>query len=365
MSTIPILSDPALRAQCTRFLSGHPPRSQREWLAIMAESPLADLAIDLYNNGPAISQIEGEVAELLGKPAALFVHKGIVAQQIALRIWADQRGRQAVVLHPQCHIACDEDTAYQQLSGLRGKTVGSDNLPFTVADLSDIHEPLAALTIELPLRRAGFKLPSWDELTALADWARERNVPLHIDGARLWECTPYYQRTLAEIAALADSVYLSFYKGLGGLGGCVLAGSEAFIAAARAMLKRYGAELFRSFPYILTAHYGLQTYLPKMASYYERACSLASALAVLPGVAIAPSPPQTNAFQLYLPCDGPALRQAAAQIAHEQQIWISGWFSPTAVPNLSMLEVSIGDASAALSDREIVAVIAQLCGLAA
>jgi threonine aldolase len=360
-STPPLLSDPALRAQCTRFLSGNPPRSQRAWLELMSSSPLLDLAIDQYNTGPAITQLEQEVATLLGKPAALFVHKGVVAQQIALRIWADRSGRRAIALHPKSHIAFDEDNAYQRISGLLGLPIGRDNAPFTLADLTTIREPLAAVTIELPLRQAGFKLPSWAELNALAAWAKTQGIPLHIDGARLWECAPYYEHTLAEIAALADSVYVSFYKGLGGIGGCALAGSEEFIATARSMLTRYGAAIYRVFPYVLTAYHGLQTALPKMATYYARAKSLATALVALPGVHIAPNPPQTNAFQLYLPGEVAALERAAAQIAQEQQIWLFGWFSATAVPGLSMAEVSLGDAIEALSDAEIVATVEQLC----
>lgn len=364
VSTPPPLDDPALRAQCTRFLSGNQPRSQREWLQIMAASPLAELPIDQYNAGPAIAQLEREVAALLGKPAALFIHKGVVAQQIALRIWADRSGRRAVALHPKSHIAYDEDDAYQRISGLQGVVVGGDHAPFTAADLAKIREPLAAVTVELPLRQAGFKLPSWDELAAIATWASVRGVPLHIDGARLWECAPYYGRTLAQIATLADSVYVSFYKGLGGIGGCALAGSEDFVASARALLTRYGAEIYRVFPYVLAAHHGLQTHLPKMAGYCARAQSLAAALSALPGVAIAPNPPQTNAFQLYLPGELAQLRQATARIAHEQRLWLFGWFSPSAIPGMCMGEVQIGDAAEALSDAEIVAAIGRVCGAA-
>jgi hypothetical protein len=77
--------------------------------------------------------------------------------------------------------------------------------------------------LELPLRDAGFVLPSWEELSAVVEAARERDAVVHFDGARLWESTTHFGRPLDEIADLADSVYVSFYKSLDGLGGAALA----------------------------------------------------------------------------------------------------------------------------------------------
>ncbi|MGH2482711.1 MAG: threonine aldolase family protein, partial [Ktedonobacteraceae bacterium] len=210
-----------LRASCQRFLSGHLPRTQRTWLAEMAASPLADLRLDSYNEGPAIALLEEEVAARLGKEAALFIHKGVTAQQMALRVWTDRSGKRAVALHPKSHIDLDERQAYERLHPIVGLRVGAEHHPFTLQQLQALHEPCGAIVIELPLRRAGYKLLPWEELVAISTWAHEEGIPLHFDGARLWECAPFYGRSYADIAALADSVYVSFYKGLGGLAGCI------------------------------------------------------------------------------------------------------------------------------------------------
>lgn len=77
--------------------------------------------------------------------------------------------------------------------------------------------------LELPLRDAGFVLPTWEELTEVVEAARERDAVVHFDGARLWETTVHFGRPLDEIAGLADSVYVSFYKSLEGFGGAALA----------------------------------------------------------------------------------------------------------------------------------------------
>jgi hypothetical protein len=80
-----------------------------------------------------------------------------------------------------------------------------------------VAEPLAALLVELPQREIGGLLPAWDDLVAQVGWARDRDTAVHLDGARLWEAAAGYERSPAEVAALFDSVYVSFYKGIGAL----------------------------------------------------------------------------------------------------------------------------------------------------
>jgi hypothetical protein len=83
--------------------------------------------------------------------------------------------------------------------------------------IADELASLGSVTVELPLRDADLQLPSWDELSTFSATARERGARVHLDGARLWESADHLGHTLAEIAALADSVYVSFYKILGAM----------------------------------------------------------------------------------------------------------------------------------------------------
>jgi len=349
-----------VRDLCQRALSGHRRQSIRETLEALGRSSLAELPRDIYGEGEAMQALEREVAALLGKPAAVFMPKGVIAQQAALRIWTDRSGLRTVGLHPKCHIDLDERSAYERLHGLAAVRLGQDHQPFAAADLEAAAEELGAVTVELPLRRAGFKLPDWNGLVAIADWCRQRGVPLHFDGARLWEAQPYYGRPLDEIAALADSVYVSFYKGLGGLGGSILAGPADFVAAARVWQGRHGGTLWTAFPFIISAAEGLKRHLPRMAAYRERACRLADRLGHLPGVEAVPARPHTNAFQLYLPAPVKALDAAHLALARESRVWLFGRFTETMLPGLTMAEISIGDAVEDLSDDEVVALVARL-----
>ncbi|GGF25659.1 threonine aldolase [Aliidongia dinghuensis] len=353
-----------VRDLCRRALSGHRRETIREMLDRLGRSPLAALPRDIYGEGEAMQALERDVAALLGKPAAVFMPKGVIAQQAALRIWTDRSGLCTVGLHPKCHIDLDERSAYERLHGLAAVRLGLDHQPFSVADLEAAAEELGAVTVELPLRRAGFKLPDWDALVAIADWCRARGVPLHFDGARLWEAQPYYGRSLAEIAGLADSVYVSFYKGLGGLGGSILAGPTDFVAAARVWQTRHGGNLFTAFPFVISAAEGLQRYLPRMAAYRARACGLAEALSALPGVEAVPAAPHTNAFQLYLPATTNALDAAHLDLARASGVWLFGRFAETALPRLAMTEINIGDAAEDLSDGEVVELVGRLVRVA-
>ena len=207
---------------------------------------MASQAPNSYGEGKAIAALECEVAEMLGKEAGVFVMKGIIAQLTAMRVWCDRSQVRTVVLHPQSHIDIDEGDAYERLHLLHGIRLGGHG-PFTVADLEGVHERPGVVVVELPLRRAGFKLPTWEELSAISDWCRQDVPPL--DGARLWECASFFEHSYAEIAALANSVYVSLYKGLAGFAGCVLAGPADFIAETKVWKKRHGGDLPTAFPY--------------------------------------------------------------------------------------------------------------------
>src|SRR5690606_33133575 len=168
---------------------------------------------DLYGNG-VVAALEQRVAGLLGTQDAAFFPTGTMAQQVALRCWAGRTGDPAVALHPLSHPEVHERNAFSQVSGLRPVRITNEPRLPTAEEVRDFEEPFGALMLELPLRDAGFVLPTWEELTEVVDAAREREAVVHFDGARLWECTEHFGRTLAEIAGLADGVYVSFYKSL-------------------------------------------------------------------------------------------------------------------------------------------------------
>ncbi len=329
----------------------------RERLAGLIALPESDGYPDVYGAGDPVTTLERRVADLLGKPAARFVVKGVIAQQAALRTWTDSSRTGTVALHPSSHVDFDELGAFERLHPLRGVRLGGKR-GFGVAELAEVGEPLGAVVVELPLRNAGFALPEWEDLVAVSRWCREHGVPLHFDGARLWESAPYYGRGVHELADLADSVYVSFYKGLGGLAGCALAGSEDFLARATPWLTRHGANVYASFPYALAAIDGLNRYLPRMSAYRARAITLAAAIAEVRGVTV--GEPQTNGFRVFLPGSPGSLRTAHLRLAERTGTWLFPGAVETDVPGLSAVEVVVGEATSAITDAEAAALFADL-----
>src|SRR4051794_7804002 len=260
-----------LQRSSTRSLAWRGPGLARLRLERLLAAVAEDERPDIYGEGDRIEALEARVAALLGKEAAVFMPSGTMAQPIALRIWAGRNGTRTVAFHPTCHLELHEQKGYQLLHDLHGRLVGDANELLTLDDLEQIHEPVAALLIELPQREIGGRLPDWDGLTAQTDWARGRGIALHMDGARLWEAAPFYGRPYDEIAALFDSVYVSFYKGLGGLGGAALAGPQDLVDEARVWQRRHGGNLVTLMPYVVAAELGLDEELPRMPEYLAKA----------------------------------------------------------------------------------------------
>lgn len=343
----------ALFLRCERFLNGHPPRSLRDELAALAESAGAEEEPDRYGEGALISDFEAEIARLLGKETAVFMPSGTMAQQIALRIWAERSGRRNVGFHPTCHLEIHERKGYAALHGLTGVLIGDPGALITMRDLDATPEPLAALLLELPQREIGGQLPAWDDLVEQTQWARARGAAAHMDGARLWESAPGYGRDYAEVAGLFDSVYVSFYKGVGAIAGAALAGDANFIAQARHWLRRHGGNLIHLYPYVLSARANLHERLPRFPEYHRRAITIAAALSEVEGVALKPDPPHAHMAHVYLRGDAEALLEASADLARDERVALFTWLRPSEVPGYVVFEMGVGDGAAAFTPDEI------------
>ncbi|WP_234482626.1 MULTISPECIES: low specificity L-threonine aldolase [unclassified Streptomyces] len=308
-----------------------------------------DEQADLYGDG-VVAALEERVAALLGTEAAAFFPTGTMTQQVALRCWAGRTGNPTVALHAMSHPEVWERGAFTAVSGLRPVRVTREPRLPTAEEVRGFEEPFGALMLELPLRDAGHVLPTWEELTEVVEAARERDAVVHFDGARLWETTHHFGRSLSEIAELADSVYVSFYKSLAGFGGAALAGPKSLVDEARTWRHRYGGAVFQQFPTALSALIGLERELPRLPDYVAHAHVVAAALregfaAAGPAWArVHPEVPHTHEFQVWLPYDADVLAEAATRQAERTgtMLFVGAWAQ--AGPGLSRTEVTVGAA---------------------
>lgn len=305
---------------------------------------------DKYMSGALFDELHEKLRDILGAEAALYLPSGKMAQMIAMKIHTTHHHCSRIAIHPRSHLEEYEARAYSELWGLSAVQFGGyDRLPLA-ADLDNIKEQLGAVAIELPMRKLGCLLPSWEELCAISNSARQRSIPLHLDGARLWESQPFYERPHAEITSLFDSTYVSFDKGLGCLAGGALIGTSEFIEEAKIWQRRAGGRSLRSFPNILSALQGLEKRLPLMRDFHLKAKNLATEIDKLPGVSVSPQPPHANAFFVSFKGNRASACEARDRVHSETGLWLFDDVIACVDQSMIRIEVTIRGAGLALEN---------------
>ena len=323
---------------------------------------------EVYGRGALVEDFETEVSTLFGMPAARFMPSGCMAQPIALRIWSDRAGNATTAFHPTSHLQLHEELGYRELHGLSAHLIGDASRPTTAADVAAALGPggvaektgLASLLVELPAREIGGQLPTWEELVELSELCRNQGIRLHLDGARVWQAAPAYGRSLSEIAALFDSVYVSFYKDVGALPGAMLLGPRDFIEEAAIWQRRQGGTLYTAVANIVSARLHLADCLERMPQLTERARQVAALFIVQARASVIPDPPQTSMFHLRLEGEEDELLVARDRVARETGIWLFGNLKEIEGQAAMRTELSMGASSLTLSDDELAAAIALL-----
>jgi threonine aldolase len=344
-----------LRRECQRFIPGHLPLAAGEELALIADyCSVNNFVADYYGKGDLISSFEKKVAELLGFDAACFMPSGTMAQQIALKIYSEITGNNSFAMHPTSHLELHEQQAYAQLSGLKSVIIGDKTRQLIAKDLAELKTRVSTVVIELPAREIGAQLPAWEELDSIKNIAKKSGIFLHMDGARLWETKSFYQKSYQEICQSFDSVYVSFYKGIGALTGAMLLGKSQFIEAARVWLRRFGGNLFQLHPYVASAAMRFDSAITLMPNYMNRTNEVYEALKNIPGITFCPDPPQVNMFHLYFDASAEKLTEARDLIAKEDKIWIANGFISTTLENLSYTEIYVGDGLLKVENEDLI-----------
>jgi threonine aldolase len=258
-----------------------------------------NVASDVYGSGELIESFQADMAKVLGKETAVFFPSGTMAQQIALRIWCDRKGVKKVAYHPLCHLEIHEEDGLKELHHIEPVLLADKNRLITLEDVQGMPEDVACLLLELPQREIGGQLPEYSELEAISAYCREKGIIFHLDGARLFEILPYYQKTAAEVCALFDSVYISFYKGVGGIAGAILAGPADFTGDSKIWKRRHGGDVVSLYPYIIPADYYFKQRVHKMGQYYEEAKELAALFNQCHAVSTLPTEPVSNMFHAH------------------------------------------------------------------
>jgi len=268
----------------------------------------AEVGDDHLDGDPTTRRLEARVATLLDKEAALFFPTGTMANQAAIMTHSA----------PGTEIFVDADSHVVNLTGVcialagvqprfvspTGRTIDAADVRRTVRPPSRYSPRASLLSVENTHNGAGGAITSLETLRDIAGAAQEIGVPLHLDGARLWNVEAATGVAMAEYAACADTVMVSFSKGLGAPVGAALAGSRELMDRAWHARKRLGGGLRQSGIIAAGALFGVDHHRDRLTIDHANATRFANAVADAGGARVVP--PQTNIVMIDLPSRVPA-----------------------------------------------------------
>jgi threonine aldolase len=260
----------------------------------------ADVGDDVYGEDPTVNRLEGLAAERLGKEAALFVASGTMGNAAA--IIAHCRRGEDVIAGDRSHIYTAEVGGAARMNGstlravpnLSDGTLDRERLGRVFAT-SDIHEaPTGLLCLEDTQNMCGGRVLSASQLRELATFAGERGIPVHLDGARVFNAAVALGVPVAELASAADSVMFCLSKGLGAPVGSLLCGSAGFVERARRARKMLGGGMRQAGILAAAGIFGLTHMVERLADDHANARALAHGITRAPHLLVCPDEVDSN-----------------------------------------------------------------------
>jgi threonine aldolase len=301
----------------------------------------AEVGDDVYGEDPTVRVLEETVASLLGKEAALFVPSGTMGNQLAI-MTSTRRGDE-VVCGEGAHLAWFESGAGAALSGVQFAVAGRGGL-FNAKEMETAVKPRAyyyprtsLVTLENTHNRAGGRIFPHEDVLAITKRARELDLGLHLDGARLWNVAAATGAPLAQLAAPFDTVSVCFSKGLGAPIGSALSGKKAQITQAHRLRKMLGAGMRQVGILAAAALYAIGNHRSRLTEDHEHAKLFARELRGSTDIKdVTVAEPETNIVNIDLP---EALAQEVVSTAKENGVLV-GAILPTRLRAVFHLDVN-------------------------
>lgn len=243
----------------------------------------AEVGDDVFGEDPTVNALEAKVARLMGMEAAMFCASGTMCNQIA--IVAHTRPGDQMICYENAHVYLYEGGGAASNAGVTARRITGNRgvlSPETIAmhiNADDPHFPHTSLVcIENTVNKGGGACWSLEEMKAVSGLCRERGLPLHLDGARLFNAIVAEGYEAHEVGELVDSVSICLSKGLGAPVGSVLAGTKEFIHQARRIRKRFGGGMRQAGIIAAAGIYALEHHVDRLAEDHSRAKLLSDTL---------------------------------------------------------------------------------------
>jgi threonine aldolase len=242
----------------------------------MADAEVGD---DVYREDPTVNRLESLAASLLGKDAALYVPSGTMANQLAMHVLASPGTE--VLCPDRSHVYRHEAAAAPGNSGLQLHSLWDlpDGIRAAIEGVEH-HLPTPSMVVieNTYMALSGAPIDT-DEMKTLCEIAHEGRLPVHVDGARIWNAAIALGAPPGELVAAADTVMFCLSKGLSAPVGSLLCGPDDTIARARVQRSRWGGGMRQAGVIAAAGIVALETMVDRLADDHERARRLADALA--------------------------------------------------------------------------------------
>lgn len=310
----------------------------------MAEAEVGD---DVFREDPTVNELQERCAELTGLEAGLFMPSGSMANEVAVSVHT--RPGDEVVLDADSHIVNYELSAMAAYGGVLPRVIATERGWFTVEQLrgavregSDHTARTGLISLENTHNMKGGAIYPLEEARRLVTFAHDQKIPVHLDGARVFNAAAASGVSVKRLTEAFDSVMFSFSKGLGAPVGSMLLGSSEFIEEARIVRKRMGGGMRQVGILAAACLYALDHHVERLAEDHENARVLADAIQELDGVEVIP--PETNIVIFEL------TQMAAAEFARSlsERGVLAIPIGPTKIRMVTHLDVSRGDIERAI-----------------
>ncbi|WP_174731881.1 low-specificity L-threonine aldolase [Mesobacillus harenae] len=310
----------------------------------------AEVGDDVYGEDPAVRKLEEAAAAILGKEAALFVTSGTQGNQIA--VLTHCRPGNEILLESESHIFYYESGAVAALAGVQTRTIAGNRGAMNPADVkaavrpSDQHFPETGLIcIENTHNRAGGAIVSAANMEEIYQIGRENNIPVHVDGARLFNAAAAAGVPVTDFTINCDTVQICLSKGLGAPVGSIIAGSKEFIQTAHKWRKRLGGGLRQAGVIAAPGYIALTKMRTRLAEDHDHAKRLANGLNMINGIEIIN---QIDTNIVVADVAGLNLTSEAFVEILKQQGILSGSFGPTLVRFTTHFDVTAAEIDQAI-----------------
>ena len=320
----------------------------------------AEVGDDVYLEDPTVNRLQELAAEMLGKEAALFVPSGTMGNQVCLRLHTDLG--QEVICEERSHIYNYEMGAMAAISGTLPRPVRGENGVLDWDSIAAAIRPRTAyyvaqtglVAVENTHNMAGGAVMPVGRLEEICDRAHELGLPVHLDGARVFNAATALRRDVRELVAPVDSVMFCLSKGLSAPVGSMIAGTRQFIDRALSVRRMFGGAMRQAGIIAAAGIVALERMVGRLGEDHANAQLLACGLATVRGVAIDPENVQTNILVFDISGTGLGTDEVSAQLK-EHGVLANG-ISPREMRMVTHKDVSRQDCETALAvTREILA----------